>query len=41
MKIKQIYDFYKNKKDIDCPLTEALMRGGYVQKKERAIEKNK
>ena len=33
MKIKQIYDFYKNKKDIDCPLTEALMRGGYVQRK--------
>ena len=37
--------FFQNKKndkkDIDCPLTEALMRGGYVQKKERAIEKNK
>lgn len=33
MKIKQLYDFFKNKKDIDCPLTEALMRGGYVQRK--------
>lgn len=33
MKIKQLYDFYKNKKDIDCPLTEALMRGGYLQAK--------
>ncbi len=33
MKIKQLYDFYKNKKDIDCPLTEALMREGYVQAK--------
>lgn len=33
MKIKQLYDFYKNKKDIACPLTEALMRGGYVQRK--------
>ena len=32
MKIKQLYDFFKNKKDIDCPLTEALMRGGYIQK---------
>lgn len=31
MKIKQLYDYYKNKEDIDCPLTEALMRGGYVQ----------
>lgn len=33
MKIKQLYDFYKNKKDIDCPLTEALMRGDYLQAK--------
>ena len=33
MKIKQLFHFYKNKKDIDCPLTEALMRGGYLQAK--------